>query len=236
MCRLLINTYKEPEMVKLYRYDLECPPISWSDEYKNVEYIYEGECDALKVKNQIGAFFFFENKATAYCTGCIAAKKRGINTIWLTETSIIKEISLLDFSHFKNISSILLAFEEFGIDVLNDSFFKFNSCGACKSFKEIRPLLDQLKQLKDKENKSDRDFMLICNLAYDIGVFFRDNESIDYLGQLLTDFGNGNTFKNILTEKGCDGYIFRESYDSPTYCLFEPSALSIPQHEKVTIS
>lgn len=210
--------------------------MSWSDEYKNVEYIYEGECDALKVKNQIGAFFFFENKATAYCTGCIAAKKRGINTIWLTETSIIKEISLLDFSHFKNISSILLAFEEFGIDVLNDSFFKFDSCGACKSFKEIRPLLDQLKQLKDKENKSDRDFMLICNLAYDIGVFFRDNERIDYLGQLLTDFGNGYTFKNILTEKGCDGYIFRESYDSPTYCLFEPSALSIPQHEKVTIS
>ena len=62
MCRLITNTYDGSGMVKLYRYDLECPPTDWSNEYKNVEYIYEGECDALRVKNQIGAFFFFERK------------------------------------------------------------------------------------------------------------------------------------------------------------------------------
>lgn len=236
MCRLITNTYDGSGMVKLYRYDLECPPTDWSNEYKNVEYIYEGECDALRVKNQIGAFFFFENISTAYATGSIAAKKNGTNTIWLTETSIINRISLLEFSHLKNISSILLAFEELGIDVLNDSFFKFNSCGACESFEKLRPLLDELKDLDQKEHKNDREIMKISDLAYEIGKFFYSNERIDYFGQLLTDFGNGNTFKNILTEKGYDGYIFREDYNSSTYCLFEASALSKPQHKKVTIS
>lgn len=163
-------------------------------------------------------------------------KKNETNTIWLTETSIINKISLLKFSHFTNISSILLAFEEFGIDVLNDRFFKFNSCGACESFEKLRPLLDELKDLDQKENKNDREIMKISDLAYEIGKFFYSNERIDYFGQLLTDFGNGNTFKNILIEKGYDGYIFREDYNSSTYCLFEASALSKPQHKKVTIS
>ncbi len=139
-----------PGAVHLHRYDVECPPEDWNVDFKNQEYIYSEECEDLRIKNRIGAFFFFDNKATAYCTGTLAAKKQRLNRIWLTETSIAKEIQLLDFSHFENISSLLLAFEELGFDVLTDKFHKFNSIGPCRSFAELRPIMERLKQLDAK--------------------------------------------------------------------------------------
>ena len=93
--------------------------------------MYDGACEELYIKNRIGAFFFFANRATAYNTGNIAAKKNKFNKIWITETSIISNIQLLDFSHFGNITSILLSFDELGFDVLTEYFKKFNLTGDC---------------------------------------------------------------------------------------------------------
>lgn len=225
MCRLVTNTYMPSNSFKFYRYDLVCPPIKWSQEFKNPEYVYEGEWEALKIKNQIGAFFFFDNKSTAYITGCKAAKNR-TNQIWLTCTSIIKKTSLLDISHFTNISSILLAFDELGIDVLNDRFFKFNAFSACKSFKELRILIDKLRVINNMGKKDNKMAEEERDLVYEIGAFFGNNDRIDYFGQLLTDFNNGIEFKNLLIGKGYNGYIFKESYTSPTYCVFDYSVLS----------
>ncbi len=229
------DTYTKPGSVDLYRYDLECPPNRWSADYKNMEYVYDVGCDDLKVKNKIGAFFFYENKLMAHCTGSIAAQNNNKNTIWLTNTSIIQEITLLNFSGFENISSILLAFEEFGIDVLNDDFFKYDLNGNFKSFKELRPLLSQLNQLNTKKKWNTEDVLLISDIAKEIGDFFNGNEQIGYFGQLLTDFGNGEAFKSLLKAKGCDGYIFRESHSSKTYCIFEASALSMPVHQEIKV-
>lgn len=233
MCRLLVNTYKRA--VHLHRYDVECPPEDWNTDFKNQEYIYSEECVDLRIKNRIGAFFFFDNKGTAYCTGTIAAKKLNLKRIWLTETSIAKEIQLLDFSHFENISSLLLVFEEIGFDVLTDRFHKFNPIGACKSFVEIRPLVEHIRQLDAKPDKTDRDHSEILNIANEIGQFFYGNHRIDYLGQLLSDFTNGIVFKEMLLSKGYNGYIFRESHDSPTYCILNSDALSKPIHQEIEL-
>lgn len=235
MCRLLVNTYNMPGAVHLHRYDVECPPEDWNVDFKNQEYIYSEECEDLRIKNRIGAFFFFDNKATAYCTGTLAAKKLSLNRIWLTETSITKEIRLLDFSHFVNISSLLLAFEELGFDVLTDKFHKFNSLGACRSFTELRPIMERLKQLDAKLEKSNRDHCEITKTANEIGQFFHENQRIDYFGQLLTDFTNGIVFKDMLLSKGYNGYIFRESHDSPTYCILDSDALSKPIHQEIEL-
>lgn len=235
MCSLLVNTYTVPGAVHLHRYDVECPPEDWNADFKNQEYVYSDECEDLRIKNRIGAYFFFENRATAYCTGTIAAKKLNRNRIWLTETSITNEIQLLDFSHFEHISALLLAFDEIGFDVLTDKFHKFNSIGACKSFADLRPLVEHLKQLDVKPDKTDKDHYEIINIANEIGHFFSGNHRIDYLGQLLSDFTNGIEFKEMLLSKGYDGYIFRESHDSPTYCILNSDALSKPIHQEIEL-
>ena len=41
-----------------------------------------------------------------------------------------------------------------------------------------------------------------------------------YLGQLLTDFGNGQHFKSLLQNAGFEGYVFMEELASNTYCIF----------------
>lgn len=235
MCRLLVNTYKIPGATNLYRYDIECPPNEWSVVFKNKEYVYDEECEDLQIKNRIGAFFFFDNSVAAYQTSCLAAQKNGCDNIWLTETSIIREIQLLDFSHFENITSILLAFDELGFDVLTDKFHKFESLGACKNLSQLRPLVNQLRHLRDISQKSNKDICEISKLAGEIGSFFHGNHRIDYFGQLLTDFTNGYCFKEMLLSKGYDGYIFRESHDSPTYCILNSEALSNPIHQEIKL-
>lgn len=236
MCRLIVNTYKIPGIVRLFRYDIECPPANWNTDFKNKEYVYSDDCEDLRIKNRIGAFYFFENKATAYTTGSLAAKKNGCNKIWLTETSIVKEIQLLDFSQFDNISSLLLAFDELGFNILTDKFYKFSSIGACTNLCELRPLIDNLRLMSNKQSKTFKDNCEILNLSTKIGDFFYGNHRIDYFGQLLTDFTNGEYFKEMLLSRGYDGYIFQESHDSPTYCILNSDALSTPIHQEIEIS
>lgn len=235
MCRLLVNTFTMPGAVHLHRYDVECPPEDWDADFKNQEYVYSDECEDLRIKNRIGAYFFFDNKVTAYCTGAIAAKKLNRKRIWLTETSIASKIQLLDFSHFDNISSLLLAFDEIGFDVLTERFHKFNLKAACESFAELRPLVERLKQLYAKPDKTDKEHFEIINTASDIGNFFYGNHRIYYFGQILSDFSNGIEFKEMLLSKGYDGYIFRESHDSPTYCILNSDALSKPVHQEIAL-
>ena len=236
MCRLMINTYKIPGAVKLFRYDIECPPDNWNTDFKNKEYVYSDDCEDLRIKNRIGAFYFFENKATAYSTGCLAAKNNGCNKIWLTETSIIQEIQLLDLSQFENISSLLLSFDELGFDILTDKFHKFSSIGACKNLCELRPLIDKLRLINTKQQKTFEDDCEILNLSTEIGNFFYGNHRIDYFGQLLTDFTNGEYFKEMLLSRGYDGYIFRESHDSPTYCILNSKVLANPIHQEIELN
>ena len=51
-----------------------------------------------------------------------------------------------------------------------------------------------------------------------------------YLGQLLTDFGNGQHFKSLLQNAGFEGYVFMEQYASNTYCIFDSNKISLPMH------
>ena len=62
-----------------------------------------------------------------------------------------------------------------------------------------------------------------------IRSFFRVGRR-SMLGQLLTDFANGYVFKDILLNKGFEGYIFDEEQSSPTICILYSSKLSEPQH------
>ena len=57
-----------------------------------------------------------------------------------------------------------------------------------------------------------------------------------FLGQSLTDFGNGQVFKKLLLDKCLDGYVFMEEFSSNTYCVFSSDYISVPEHRLVDIS
>lgn len=56
-----------------------------------------------------------------------------------------------------------------------------------------------------------------------------------YLGQCLTDFENGFIFRQILKEKGFDGYVFVEEVSDPTVCIFDSSFLSEPTTQAIPL-
>ena len=79
--------------VPLYRYDLTEPPKEgWSQEYKSPIYCW----DDAGPKNEIGAFFFFDNKREAIEVGnnALVQKENMIKrynpdlSIWITKTII----------------------------------------------------------------------------------------------------------------------------------------------------
>lgn len=208
---------------KLYRYNIGIDiPSDWSSEYVNPEYIYPN----LGRKNQIGAFFFYNNITAAKNTLFQAIKnfkdkgviyKKGI----ITSCSNKSPIRLLDLSKFDDCAKIIYFLCEQGIDILSDNFIsQQRKCSFIKLKKYFELLSDNNPRISLKA----------INM---INKFF--NSWPHLLCQTLTDFDNGKYFKTMLEEKGYEGYIFKENPDSNTFCLFSPDKLTPPIHTIVEV-
>lgn len=234
----MIKTFNQP--YDLYRYDLEEPPRQWDINYHSIEYAYEGYEDKTRLKNQIGACFFYDNKTQAYLTGCVAAKNKGKSQFWITHTSIIPPIVLLDLSEHTTASGVrkpystpfevLSRLDEIGFDILNNSFNKFPDVSGNKvSLAIIRSLFSTVRDgiIKGEDGK------VIRSYVDEINSFF--NDSVGYLGQLLTDFENGIHFKELLVSKKLNGYIFKEEIftQKPTFCILDNNLLGLPDVQTV---
>lgn len=213
---------------KLYRYNLgKDIPSDWSSEYINPEYINpEYIYPNLGRKNQIGAFFFFNNITAAKNTLFQAIKnfkdkgviyKKGI----ITSCSTKSPIRLLDLSKFDDCAKIIYFLCEQGINILSDNFISHQR--KC-SFIELK---------KDFELLSDNNPTIRLAGINKINDFFYYRPHI--LCQTLTDFDNGKYFKAMLEEKGYEGYIFKENPDSNTFCLFSSDKLTQPRHTKIEV-
>ena len=116
---------------------------------------------------------------------------------------------------------MLLELFENDIDVLNDNFKYIDNVAGnsyylsdlCKTFEQSLEISDEKVALIDEINAK-----LDC-LQY-FGRF-------SYLGQTLTDFENGFSFKNILEQKRYDGYVCSESVGVDTVCLINKDILNI---------
>lgn len=215
----------------LYRYDLEVPPAEWDGTYKSIEYKYDTHISHLKVKNVVGAHFFFENRETAYLTGCAAAKKHSKTKLWITETSIQEEVDLLDLTYISDIPEIIYGLDAMDINILTDGFNKYETDGRIIPFSDMRTPFEEWKALSMTCNLTYKDIFRKEQLFKDISNFWYNN--IAYFNQLFTDFGNGETLKAILDENGYGGYRFRDSTDRnacPTICIFDNRYLSTPVH------
>ena len=129
----------------------------------------------------------------------------------------MQEIKLLDLeTGIVKCTQILSVLYELGIDVITHDFFNYFKR---ESFDIIRKYFLDLYS---------EDMQCRISAADAIEQFFCGHPP--YLGQLLTDFGNGQHFKSLLQNAGFEGYVFMEQYASNTYCIFDSNKISLPMH------
>ncbi|BDC06858.1 hypothetical protein [Phocaeicola vulgatus] len=211
---------------KLYRYDLCAPPTEWCSDFHNPEY--------GNSKNQAGLFFFFNSQSQAINTGysaCNRYKDRNYSQFWITQTELTAPVLLLDLRKYIAITGLLAAFYASDIDI-----FSLTVSGSVDDSNKLSLFKDQICEfvaivedknwyLDAKKNEKVNSFIL------KIEKFYVDYEFVGLFGQRLTDFHNGLIFKQILQQKGYDGYIFNESNNaqgSDTICLLSSVQLSSP--------
>ena len=204
-----LKDYILPLGEKLYRYDIKEPPKEWSTDFKNPEYV----CSDAGIKNQIGAFFFFNSYhqavKTAYC-----AIKKSVNIakgIWITECTTRRHIKLLDLRDICFCIELLAAFDKAGYPVLTDNFKSWKGESFADMQISIRSIEDII--LENSLWATNQEY------AKKIGIVAAEmervlqipNDHVGYLSQLLTDYSNGFHFKSMLQENGYEGYIFNET-------------------------
>ena len=209
---------------QLYRYDLgDNLPDNWSTDYYSPEYI----TPQYGRKNAIGAFFFYNDCRAAKQTLAQAIHnqtKKGnrydLGTI--TNCEVTGEIRLLDLQtglyHCSNIISLLL---ELDIDIISDRFYNY------QSNQPYSVLANAVSNL------NSANIITKLNAVKDINQFFYDCPPL--LGQSLTDFGNGEPFKELLQSKGYEGYVFMENWISDTFCLFNSNKITSPTHKIISV-
>ncbi len=205
----------------LYRYNLTEPPINWSEQYKNPQYQ-----SSRGAKNAIGAYFFYSKKDTAITVGhkaitAMERKDQGDRNLYITKAYLISDVNLLDLSFNEPWPELMLdRLYDNGIDVLTDSFTHLNPEYTLSIIRNDYLAVKNARQSGSPLRWDDQ-------RSINVNSFFNCNSS--YLGQCLTDYNNGAIFKNLLTEKGYDGYIFVEEINDPTICLFNSDCLSRPE-------
>ena len=218
-----------PAGTALYRYCLGTEvPTAWSTDYHSPEYFSPKYGD----KNQIGAFFFYPNEQTARNVLSVAVQQQEgqghpyPNNI-ITNCHTTADINLLDITNCQRPVNILNILHDEGIDVLTTDFNKY--LDDIVSFNQIRGHHQFIMQNEGTNDRIVRSDMNEYGVQIDQFFHWR----VQYTGQLLTDFGNGVTFKRQLQEKGYEGYQFTEEKDTPTICIFEADKLSVPVHQIV---
>lgn len=216
----------------LFRYDLVKPPKEWSDNYKNPQY-----CSRNRgAKNAANFHFFFSKELTAICVG-----KKTLDTFdfgdlvkhpfYITSCVLTKDIRLLDISmKDPNIffpDFILYILRDVGIEVLTQSYH--NHLNNNLSFGNIAEDFNNMWLARlAKQPLSWNDQACI-----NVNRFFGGSAS--YLGQCLSDYNNGFSFKEELLKRGLDGYMFTEETNDATICLCDGKCLSIPECHAVFI-
>ena len=137
----------------------------------------------------------------------------------ITKCRINEEIKLLNLKDFDRSCMIISFLYKLGVNVISNNYFKYDSDHNKVYF---NMLLEESNKLYFGDHKD------IINAGGEIDKFFFYSF---YLCQLLTDFENGLYFKEELTRLGYEGYIFNESKDGNTCCIFSSDKFDSPIHE-----
>ena len=218
----------------LYRYTFvpSQPPSTWYSGFKNPEYAIG------RVKNEIGAYYFFLNLEATTAVASIAKStlaQRGLdetNPCFVTNCCLTESVRLLDLRYPEGSCGAIVSLNQLleeDIDVLTDQFVKHDGTPFSKM---SAPYANYQKMLRQEDSLS---ISFANNVIGDnINEFFRGPYG-SLLGQMLTDYGNGFVFKQMLLERGYEGYIFDEERSSHTVCLFDAHKLTQPEHKIIEL-
>ena len=219
------------EGTTLFRYDLQVPPKRWDYNYRSNEYSHL-KIDGFQ-KNHIGFYYFLDNEVVRHNTAKVACEKSSVNSFYMTHAELTRELKLLDLTGCSNPLLMIQKLIDVGIDILNDSYHIFCSIGN-PSFSIIKDAVNY--NLGIGIVSWERDVDMIQENTTEIQKYLsRRDCPYTILGQLLTDYSNGEIFKNELISKGFDGYCFDESVGGHTLCLLNSDDLSAPQTKIVNI-
>ena len=223
---------------QLYRYDVVQPPKEWNTDYINPEYSYPH----TGVKNQIGAFFFFNSAYFALETGKCALvneKKKGVSYhgIWLTKCVIKTSVKLLDLRDSIVCIELLAALNKAGFAICCDELKSWKGISFSKLASIIQPVEDVVLLDTSWINSVEKTRKVQKSILEMQKILEIDNTKIGHLLQLLTDFSNGVYFRALLQEKGYEGYIDDETNcpihikGSETICIFKSTKFFPPYIE-----
>lgn len=226
----------QPE-VKVYRYDIIEPPKDWTSNFKNPEYIFP---DA-GIKNQCGAFFFFNSYNQAENTGYCAIKRHAnfAKGLWITECTIKEPIKLLDLRDSCFCIEILAVLDKFGFSIFNDDLKSWKGVSFATLQNSVRPIEEILLRDASWVNNQEQRTRIGMAAAEMEQILSIPNDHIGYLLQLLTDYSNGFYFKSILHDKGYEGYIFNETNNifppngTDTICVWSSEKLYSPSCKQI---
>lgn len=199
--------------LKLYRYDLEMPPVSWNSKH-HCMYTEYANCENWGPKNTEGFYFLFDSLITTKYLGRSVAIEKEKNSYWVTHTRSNTTLDILDFSECENLHDFLNIIDSHHIDIYNSEI--------------------QMNKIENITIKS------LENHKPDTRIFPQYDPLLEvaWFGQLLTDYQNGKIFKDLISNSNLeiDGYRWKENQDDTlTYCLFEHDKLDKPFHIKESV-
>lgn len=210
---------------ELFRYDLGVKSETvWLTDYYSPEYSFS----EYGPKNKIGLFFFYNDILAAKNTLAQAVyNQRKKDTRYdygtITSCEVTDEIKLLNLetAPFSCSDKIRFLYQN-GINVITANFYNYQ---IKQHYSELHDALEDLLSTNQSLSLTAKNV---------IDKFFYNYPPL--LGQSLTDFDNGKIFKDMLEEKGFEGYVFMEDYVSDTYCLLSSDKISFPKHEIIDIN
>ena len=193
---------------KLYRYDLGVKlDTEWLTDYSSPEYSFS----EYGPKNKIGLFFFYNDiSATKNTLAQAVYNQKKIGTTYnygtITSCQVIDDIRLLDLeTEMFSCSDKIRFLHQIGLNVITGHFYNYQ---FKRSYSELQNALEDLLSTDQSLSSAAENV---------INEFFHNLPPL--LGQSLTDFDNGEAFKEMLENKGFEGYVFMEDFISDTYCF-----------------
>lgn len=209
----------------LYRYDLgEKLDAEWLTDYSSPEYSFS----EYGPKNKIGLFFFYNDISAAKNTLAQAVyNQKKMGTIYnygtITSCQVIDDIRLLDLeAGLSSCSDKIRFLHQIGLNVITELFYNYQ---FKRPFSELQNSLEDL--LSTDQSLSSAAENVINEFFYNFPPL---------LGQSLTDFDNGEVFKEMLENNEFEGYVFMEDFISDTYCLLSSDKITAPEHEIIDIN
>lgn len=209
----------------LYRYDLgEKLDAEWLTDYSSPEYSFS----EYGPKNKIGLAIFYNDISAAKNTLAQAVyNQKKMGTIYnygtITSCQVIDDIRLLDLeAGLSSCSDKIRFLHQIGLNVITELFYNYQ---FKRPFSELQNSLEDL--LSTDQSLSSAAENVINEFFYNFPPL---------LGQSLTDFDNGEVFKEMLENNEFEGYVFMEDFISDTYCLLSSDKITAPEHEIIDIN